>query len=140
MLHRSSKREGQLETDQQRLACAALSLITHSKPVHTAPQVKRKKGEEFNETEEEERCVSIISSLLSNLARGSRRDRTCAKFVENEFEKCDHIMELYTRYDARVRAEEVRCWANRAGCLTWHQQMLTWQALSEQSRLCMHCS
>ena len=65
--------------------------------------MKRRKGEE------EERCVSIISSLLSNLARGSRRDRTCAKFVENEFEKCDHIMELYTRYDARVRAEEVRC-------------------------------
>lgn len=76
---------------------------------YVAAQVKRKKGEEVNEAEEEERCVSIISSLLSNLARGSRRDRTCAKFVENEFEKCDHIMELYTRYDARVRAEEVRC-------------------------------
>jgi len=71
--------------------------------------VKRKKGEEGNEAEEEERCVSIISSLLANLARGSRRDRVCAKFVENEFEKCDHIMELYTRYDARVRAEEVCC-------------------------------
>ena len=53
--------------------------------------------------------MSIISSLLANLARGSRRDRVCAKFVENEFEKCDHIMELYTRYDARVRAEEVCC-------------------------------
>lgn len=51
--------------------------------------------------------MSIISSLLNNLARGSRRDRVCSKFVENEFEKCDHIMELYTRYDARVRAEEV---------------------------------
>lgn len=70
-------------------------------------QVKRKKGEESNETEEEERSVSIISSLLANLARGSRRDRVCAKFVENEFEKCDHLMELYTRYDRRVRAEEV---------------------------------
>ena len=62
----------------------------------------------MNEAEEEERCVSIISSLLNSLARGSRRDRVCAKFVENEFEKCDHIMELYTRYNARVRTEEVR--------------------------------
>lgn len=69
--------------------------------------MKRKKEEEVNEAEEEERCVSIISSLLNNLARGSRRDRVCAKFVENEFEKCDHIMELYTRYTGRVRAEEV---------------------------------
>ncbi len=70
-------------------------------------QVKRRKGEDSHEGEEEERVVSIISSLLHNLARGSRRDRVCAKFVENEFEKCDHIMELYTRYDGRVRAEEV---------------------------------
>lgn len=61
----------------------------------------------MNENEEEERVVSIISSLLNCLARGSRRDRVCAKFVESEFEKCDHLMELYTRYDARVRAEEV---------------------------------
>ena len=77
----------------------------------------------MNEAEEEERCVSIISSLLNNLARGSRRDRVCAKFVENEFEKCDHIMELYTRYNARVRAEEVRSslsstWQPRAARLT----------------------
>ncbi|BDA41413.1 beta-catenin-like protein 1 [Coccomyxa sp. Obi] len=71
-------------------------------------KVKRRKGEDSHEAEEEERVVSIISSLLNNLARGSRRDRVCAKFVENEFEKCDHIMELYTRYDGRVRAEEER--------------------------------
>lgn len=70
-------------------------------------QIKWRKGEEGNEQEEEERVVSIISSLLNGLARGSRRDRVCAKFVENEFEKCDHIMELYTRYVSRVRAEEV---------------------------------
>lgn len=70
-------------------------------------QVKRRKGEDSHEGEEEERVVSIISSLLNNLARGSRRDRVCAKFVENEFEKCDHMMELYTRYTGRVRAEEV---------------------------------
>lgn len=75
--------------------------------LYVALQIKRRKGEEGHEGDEEERVVSIISSLLHNLARGSRRDRVCAKFVENEFEKCDHIMELYTRYDGRVRAEEV---------------------------------
>lgn len=42
------------------------------------------------------------------LARGSRRDRVAAKFVENEFEKVDRLMELYGRYGARVAAEERR--------------------------------
>ena len=42
------------------------------------------------------------------LARGSRRDRVAAKFVENEFEKVDRLMELYGRYGARVMAEERR--------------------------------
>ena len=42
------------------------------------------------------------------LARGSRRDRVAAKFVENEFEKVDRLMELYGRYGARVVAEERR--------------------------------
>jgi beta-catenin-like protein 1 len=31
-----------------------------------------------------------------------------AKFVEAEFEKCDRLMELYFRYEARVAAEEAR--------------------------------
>ncbi len=70
-------------------------------------QVKGRKGEEGHEQKEEERCVSIISSLLTNIKHVGRRDRVCGKFVENEFEKCDHMMELYTRYHARVRAEEV---------------------------------
>ena len=38
----------------------------------------------------------------------SRRDRVAAKFVENEFEKCDRLMEVYFRYEARVAAEEAR--------------------------------
>ena len=70
-------------------------------------QVKWRKGDEGAKAEEEERVVSIISSLLGSLG-GSRRDRVAAKFVEAEFEKCDRLVELYTRYDARVRAEEVR--------------------------------
>ncbi len=31
-----------------------------------------------------------------------------AKFVENEFEKVDRLMELYERYSGRVAAEERR--------------------------------
>lgn len=71
-------------------------------------QVRRNKGEEAGEAEGEERVVSVVSSLMQGLARGSRRDRVAAKFVENEFEKCDRLMELYTRYERRVRTEEVR--------------------------------
>ena len=70
-------------------------------------QMKRKKGEEAEEAEEEERALSVIANLFQGLARGSRRDRLAAKFVENEFEKCDRLMELYSRYHQRVRAAEV---------------------------------
>ena len=77
-------------------------------PFRPAAQVKWRKGEEGAEAAEEERVVSVIASLLSSITRGSRRERVCAKFVEAEFEKCDRLVELYTRYDARVRAEEVR--------------------------------
>ncbi len=38
----------------------------------------------------------------------ARRDRVAAKFVENEFEKCDRLMELYFRYEERVLNEEAR--------------------------------
>ncbi|KAK9834002.1 hypothetical protein WJX81_002145 [Elliptochloris bilobata] len=71
-------------------------------------KVQQSKGEAGGEAEGEERMVSIVSSLMQGLARGSRRDRVAAKFVENEFEKCDRLMELYTRYVRRVRTEEVR--------------------------------
>ena len=48
------------------------------------------------------------AACLQWLARGSRRDRVAAKFVENEFEKVDRLMELYGRYTTRVAAEERR--------------------------------
>lgn len=70
-------------------------------------QLKRPPGEEGEEQEEEERCVSVVANLLLALQRGSRRDRVAAKFVENEFEKCDRLAEIYLRMAARIRAEEV---------------------------------
>ena len=73
-------------------------------------QVKRRKGEDAEEAEEEERALSTIANLFQGLSRGSRRDRLSAKFVENEFEKCDRLMELYSRYHSKVRAAEV-CFA-----------------------------
>ncbi|KAF6145035.1 hypothetical protein GIB67_013386, partial [Kingdonia uniflora] len=39
------------------------------------------------------------------ILRGSRRDRLLSKFVESEYEKIDRLMELYTRYSDRVKAE-----------------------------------
>ncbi|KAL0396199.1 UNVERIFIED_CONTAM: hypothetical protein Scaly_0068300 [Sesamum calycinum] len=42
------------------------------------------------------------------ILRGSRRERLLSKFVENECEKIDRIMELYVRYSDRVKAETER--------------------------------
>ena len=96
----------------------------------SSTQMKRKKGEDAGEAEEEERALSVIANLFQGLARGSRRDRLAAKFVENEFEKCDRLMELYSRYHQRVRAAEVssssgadasspdtRAWASTCWCV-----------------------
>lgn len=33
----------------------------------------------------------------AGILRGSRRDRLLSKFVENEYEKIDRLMELYIR-------------------------------------------
>lgn len=40
--------------------------------------------------------------------RGSRRERLLSKFVENECEKIDRLMELYMRYSNRIKAETDR--------------------------------
>ena len=54
-------------------------------------------GERDVEVEVEERAVSTICNLFLGLSKGGRRDRLAAKFVENEFEKCDRLFELYHR-------------------------------------------
>ncbi|KAG5541872.1 hypothetical protein RHGRI_021645 [Rhododendron griersonianum] len=53
----------------------------------------------------EERLVSLIASLFGGILRGSRKERLMSKFVENECEKIDRLMELYMRYSNRVKAE-----------------------------------
>lgn len=54
------------------------------------------------DSEVEERCVSLVASLMAQLpatGRGAaRRERLLAKFVEAEFEKTDRLMELLFRW------------------------------------------
>ncbi|KAF5737722.1 beta-catenin-like protein 1 [Tripterygium wilfordii] len=71
------------------------------------PISKKNKKERYQE-ELEEHVVSLISSLFGGILRGSRRERLFSKFVENECEKIDRLMELYTRYSDRVKAETQR--------------------------------
>ncbi|PQM40346.1 beta-catenin-like protein 1 [Prunus yedoensis var. nudiflora] len=71
------------------------------------PINKKNKKERYHE-ELEERVVSLIASLFGGILRGSRRERLLSKFVENECEKIDRLMELYMRYSDRVKAETER--------------------------------
>ncbi|KAH1196814.1 Beta-catenin-like protein 1 [Glycine max] len=68
---------------------------------------KKNKKERYQE-DLEERIVSLIASLFGGILRGSRRERLLSKFVENECEKIDRLMELYIRYSDRVKAETER--------------------------------
>jgi len=56
--------------------------------------------------DEEARATSLLGSLFMGLGRGSRRDRLGAKFVENEFEKIDRLLELFVKYDEEVAEAE----------------------------------
>ncbi|KAF3444259.1 hypothetical protein FNV43_RR13949 [Rhamnella rubrinervis] len=71
------------------------------------PTNKKNKKERYHE-ELEERIVSLIASLFAGIMRGSRRERLLSKFVENECEKIDRLMELHMRYSERVKAETER--------------------------------
>ncbi|WVZ73006.1 hypothetical protein U9M48_021377 [Paspalum notatum var. saurae] len=72
--------------------------------IHSIPVNKKNKKESYQE-ELEERIISLIASLFGGITKGSRRMRLLAKFIENECEKIDRLMEFYTRYSERVREE-----------------------------------
>ncbi|RVW61030.1 Beta-catenin-like protein 1 [Vitis vinifera] len=82
-------------------------LEQHGLFVLKIPMSKKNKKERYQE-ELEERIISLIASLFGGILRGSRRDRLLSKFVENECEKIDRLMELYIRYSDRVKAETER--------------------------------
>lgn len=71
------------------------------------PVSKKNKKERYRE-DLEERIISLVSSLFAGVLRGSRRERLLSKFVENECEKIDRLMEIYVRYSERVKAETAR--------------------------------
>ncbi|XP_037458628.1 beta-catenin-like protein 1 [Triticum dicoccoides] len=71
------------------------------------PVNKKNKNESYQE-ELEERIISLVASLFGGITKGSRRIRLLGKFVENECEKIDRLMELYIRYSDRVKAETER--------------------------------
>ncbi|KAH9738526.1 DUF1716 domain-containing protein [Citrus sinensis] len=99
----------------------ASSLLPFPPSAVSIPVNKKNKKERYQE-ELEERLVSLIASLFGKQAsetpqafsfrggilRGSRRERLLSKFIENECEKIDRLMELYMRYSDRVRAETDR--------------------------------
>lgn len=55
-----------------------------------------------SEVEHEEHTCSIIVSLFKNTG-GALRERLAAKFVENDHEKVERLIELHFKYQRRVR-------------------------------------
>lgn len=56
-----------------------------------------------SEMEHEEHVTSIILSLFKNVQGASHRERLIGKFVENDHEKVERLMELHFKYQRRVR-------------------------------------
>ena len=54
-------------------------------------------------TEHEEHVSSIMASLFRNLPPGKSRERLVGKFLENDCEKVDRLLELHFKYLERVR-------------------------------------
>ncbi|KAG7672607.1 hypothetical protein Ndes2526B_g08868 [Nannochloris sp. 'desiccata'] len=76
---------------------------------------KSKNGRKQDDTvvaEEEERCMSLVCNLLSDVTTDARKARVAAKFAENEFEKCDRLMEIYSLYEQRVHDGEAQLTAS----------------------------
>jgi len=75
----------------------------------------RGENEGTQDEKAEHRAVSIIASLLGQCGGGgggeendevvsAARNRVLAKFVENEYEKCDRLMDLYFKYHESVQS------------------------------------
>lgn len=62
---------------------------------------KRNKQRLLSSEEFEEHVCSIISSMLRN-TKGSQKQRLLSKFIENDFEKVDRLIELHLKYLEKV--------------------------------------
>ena len=74
----------------------------------------KQRRDEQAAVEEEERCMSIIANMLSDATGDARKARVAAKFAENEYEKCDRLIEMYHQYEQRVIQGEARLAASAA--------------------------
>ena len=63
------------------------------------PKSLKKSGD--SEQEYEEHVASIIASLFKNI-QGPMRDRLISKFLENDHEKVDRLIELHIKYRRRM--------------------------------------
>ncbi|KAJ9564729.1 hypothetical protein OSB04_000695 [Centaurea solstitialis] len=89
--------------DVMGLKTAFPAFMGKASSIPTLKNKKKRSKEEF-----EERLISLVASLFGGILRGSRRERLLSKFVENEYEKIDRLMELYMRYSNRVKEETER--------------------------------
>lgn len=62
---------------------------------------KKNKTRLLSSEEFEEHICSIISSMLRN-TKGSQKQRLLSKFIENDFEKVDRLIELHLKYLEKV--------------------------------------
>ncbi|CAG8541164.1 6682_t:CDS:10 [Paraglomus brasilianum] len=63
----------------------------------------RKSYKNFSEAQEEEHVIGIIVSLIKNLPfNGDYRLRLLSKFIENDYEKVNRLLELRDSYEAKV--------------------------------------
>ena len=69
-------------------------------------QPKKSKKADASEFEHEEHVCSIIGSLFANTQNPALRERLVGKFVENDCEKIDRLMELHFKYLRRMRNVE----------------------------------
>ena len=65
------------------------------------PKQSKKAG--TTPTEHEEHVCSILASLFRNLPTGKSRERLVSKFLENDHEKVDRLLELHFKYLEQVR-------------------------------------
>lgn len=64
------------------------------------PKGNRKAGE--TRSDNEENIISIITSLLQNCT-GTHKERILQKFIENDNEKVDRLIEIYFKYLEKVQ-------------------------------------
>lgn len=69
--------------------------------VQGTKKLKKEYKDNYGEHEEEEFAISILAQLLRHVD-GSLRDRLLSKFVENDFEKADRLVELHLKYADKV--------------------------------------